>query len=419
MQAARRLYNPTGKKLPLPLVVDLNRRLVKGYTQYKDDPRIVELKESVLKYNAELRNLGVRDHQVEWGNATKRPWIMILGILLYRVAKLIVLAIGTLPGLAMFWPIFVATKLISRKKSKEALAKSTVKLAGRDVISTWKLLVALALAPALYAYYTIILTLWTHYNRVGGYYTTHFPWWTRATTYIPNWIPLWVVAILCLVLCTSVTFAALRIGEIGMDIVKSLPPLIVALSPRSSNRLAQLVQRREQLSKQVTEIINTLGPEVFPDFDAERIVADPFRDGAYQSHLKENDQTPEPKTPVEVEPEASFSEPLTPATPLDASHSRLPRNEDFKNIGAFGFFATRPPSRSRSRSSSTGASLGDSELTMSAPTRTMSQLGDKGSVDEVTRRIRGAMKERGKERRRKGQLDESEEDGEADEKKVR
>src|SRR5579871_76247 len=31
IQAARRLYNPTGKKLPLPMVVELNRRLVKGY----------------------------------------------------------------------------------------------------------------------------------------------------------------------------------------------------------------------------------------------------------------------------------------------------------------------------------------------------------------------------------------------------
>ncbi|KAL9115091.1 MAG: hypothetical protein Q9227_000885 [Pyrenula ochraceoflavens] len=409
VQAARRLYNPTGKKLPLPLVVELNRRLVKGYTQYKDDPRIVNLRQSVLQYNAELRKLGVRDHQVEWGNVKKRPWVMVLGILLYRVAKLVVLAIGTLPGLAMFWPIFVATKVISRTKSKEALSKSTVKLAGRDVISTWKLLVALALAPALYAYYTIILTTWTYYNRTGGYYTYRFPWWTRATTYIPDWVPLWAVAILSFIVCTSVTFAALRIGEIGMDIVKSLQPLIVALSPQSSNRLAQLVQRRVQLSKEVTEIINTLGPEVFPDFDAERIVADPFREGAYQSRLKTDDGSiAEPKTPVEVEPEAvsGASEPPTPTTPEHGSHGRLPRNESFKNIGAFGFFATRPPSRSRSRSSSDGAELG------MAPIKRMSTLTDKGGVDEVTKRIRGAMKERGKQRRRGMSEQESREESE-------
>ncbi len=85
-------------------------------------------------------------------------------------------------------------------------------------------------------------------------------------------------AIFFLILCTSITFAALRIGEIGMDIVKSLPPLFVALNPSSSNTLVRLRARREQLSVAVTELINTLGPEVFPNFDAERIVADQFRE---------------------------------------------------------------------------------------------------------------------------------------------
>src|SRR5436305_10812731 len=81
----------------------------------------------------------------------------------------------------------------------------------------------------------------------------------------------------------AITFAALRIGEIGTDILKSLPPLFVALNPKSSSSLVRLRARRQALSAKVTEVINTLGPEVFP---AERIVADPFREGAYQSSYK-------------------------------------------------------------------------------------------------------------------------------------
>ena len=222
IQAARRLYNPTGKKLPLPLVVELNRRLVKGYTQYKDDPRISELMKDVKDYNKRLRALGVRDHQVEWGNAERRPWWYITGTLMYRLGELFVLTIGTLPGLAMFWPVFVTTKLISMRKSKEALAASSVKIAGRDVIATWKLLVALAIAPALYLWYTVIVSVWLHYNRTGGSYTNRVPMWMVARTYVPDAIPLWLFAIGFFVLCTMVTFAALRIGEVGMDILKSI-----------------------------------------------------------------------------------------------------------------------------------------------------------------------------------------------------
>ena len=112
-------------------MVELNRRLVKGYTQYKDDPRIVQLKKDVHEYNRRLRALGIKDHQVEWGNVHKKPWWLIMGTLFYRIGEILILSIGTLPGLALFWPVFVTTKVISIRKSKEALAASAVKLQGR------------------------------------------------------------------------------------------------------------------------------------------------------------------------------------------------------------------------------------------------------------------------------------------------
>jgi hypothetical protein len=44
--------------------VELNRRLLEGYTHFKDEPRVQQLRESVLKYNRLVRDLGLRDHQV-------------------------------------------------------------------------------------------------------------------------------------------------------------------------------------------------------------------------------------------------------------------------------------------------------------------------------------------------------------------
>lgn len=64
VQAARRLYKTPGQHLTLGQVVELNRRLVQGYTHFKDEPRVVQLRKEVLKYNRLLRDLGLRDHQV-------------------------------------------------------------------------------------------------------------------------------------------------------------------------------------------------------------------------------------------------------------------------------------------------------------------------------------------------------------------
>lgn len=406
-QAARRLYNPHGKKLPLPLVVDLNRRLIKGYTAFQDDPRVIEVKKDVNEYNRRLKALGIKDHQVEWGNVRQRRWWYTFGVLVYRVSELIFLFLLTLPGLVMFWPVFVITKYFSVKKSREALAASTVKLEGRDVIATWKLLCAMVVAPALYIYYDVIVCLWLSYNRRGGHYTSVVPWYIRASTYVPDFIPVWAFAIYSFLLYIMITMAALRIGEVGMDVLKSLPPLFIALNPRSSSTLTRLRERRENLAAKVTQLINELGPQVFPDFDADKIVADTYREGAYQSHLKRMPDTPvpeidEPSSPPALESEEEHDPP--PRTPPAKSFGTLPRNESFGNIGAFGFFASRPHTpKSRSRSSSTGGALRGSSLQMKAFT----SVDSKESADEVSKRIRTAMRERGRKRESEGDLTES------------
>ncbi|KAI9761495.1 MAG: hypothetical protein M4579_001005 [Chaenotheca gracillima] len=393
VQAARRLYNPTGKKLPLPMVVELNRRLVKGYTQYRDDPRIVHLKKSVNSYNKELRLLGIRDHQVQYAQ-----WSVprILFTLFYRLGKILVMASGTLPGLVLFSPVFIATKVISIKKSREALAASTVKIQGRDVMATWKLLVALGFAPILYAFYIILFTWLTYRHRAWGF--------------VPEWVPLWSIVPIGCIVFPSITFAALRFGETGMDILKSIRPLLLALNPTSSNTFVKLRARRATLSSEVTNAINTLGPEMFPDFDAARIVTDPFREGAVSSPTS---FTP-PRSGVARRDSDALSNDLSPpqtptsaATPPGPSNGasigggssaqgHLPRNESFGNLGSIGLFATRPPSRSRSRSSSSGGLAGSTGF----PVQGFSSLDRAGGFDEIANKIRGAMKERGQGRTR-------------------
>lgn len=271
VQAARRLYKPFHSKQPLSNVVDMNRRLIKGFTRFADDPRIKDLKRAILQYNEKLLTLGIVDHQVAWGNFDNRPQWLALATLFYRVAKLICLGIATLPGLLLFWPMFVTTKIISVRKQRAALAGSIVKIEGKDVVGTWKILVAVGLAPAVYLWYTAIATFWLYHNRTGGSLTPLAPPFLRACTYIPDWIPLSAFSIYFFCMMVVLTFAALRIGEVGMDILKSLPPLAVAVNPWSARSLQDVAVERRDLSVHVSKVINELRLDSPGDIDEDDI----------------------------------------------------------------------------------------------------------------------------------------------------
>ncbi|ODA82376.1 hypothetical protein RJ55_00883 [Drechmeria coniospora] len=407
IQAARRLYNPTGKKLPLPIVVELNRRLAMGYERFKDDTRITSLSRSVKAYNSQLRYLNLKDHQVQYA---RMSILKVFFLLIYRSAKLLLLFFCSLPGLVMFAPVFVATKIISRRKARTALAGSTVKIRGRDVMATWKILVALGLAPTLYHFYSVVVVLKVWHDRCWGY--------------VPAWVPLWLVYVGVWPAMIGIAFAALRFGEVGMDIFKSLRPVVLCLLPTSGFSIHKLRIRRAELSAQVTDMINELGPEMFPDFDKTRLLPDVTRvEGAgaqHQPHQQQQQQAAAAAAAARKRRDSDQSSsgfgydvespPSLTRRSTTQSSRALPRNDSFSNIGAVGIFSTRPPSRSRSRSrsSSAGGGLGSSAFPISAFTTLDSAEG----FSEASRKIREAMKDRRRRSERMKMRAGGDEDGE-------
>ncbi|KAH8666690.1 Sucrase/ferredoxin-like-domain-containing protein [Xylariales sp. PMI_506] len=383
IQTARRLYT-TGKKLPLTHVVELNRKLSKGFSKFKDDPRIISVLDNTKEYNKQLRYLNIKDHQLE---SAKRSLPTVIFLLLVRVVKLSVLSIGVIPGLILFAPVFIVAKVISVQKAKTALAGSSVKIAGRDVMATWKLLVAMGFAPILYNFYCVLLA------------------YTRAWGYAPDWLPWYAIFPLGWIIFPAITFAALRFGEIGMDIVKSLRPLVLCLSPTSNYNIQKLREKRAILANQVVEVINELGPDMYDDFERSRMVKDPAFPGGATSIPDLAGFGSEPGSPD------SYDHPSLLRKNTTASSRAIPRNESFSNIGSIGLFATRPPSRSRSRSSSSGGGFGSAGFPVSGFTT----LDSKEGFDEASSKIRQAMMERGQMRRRKsgGQLSEPDSEEEA------
>lgn len=250
VQAGRRLYRAPGQSLSLGQTVELNRKFIMGYLQFKDEPRVVKLRDEILRYNKKLRYAGLRDHQVE--RATRAGW-RSLGLLAYRLGLLGLWGGLALPGAILNSPIIVLAKIISHKKAKEALAASQVKVAGRDVLATWKVLVSLGVAPVLYTFYAALATYIAHKVDVSPR--------TRAL------MPLYTLIVL-----PTMSYSALKLAEVGIDIYKSLPPLFVSLIPGNHKVILDLQQTRAKISANMHVLIDELAPQVWEDFAEHRML---------------------------------------------------------------------------------------------------------------------------------------------------
>lgn len=250
VQAGRRLYRAPGQSLSLGQTVELNRKFIMGYLQFKDEPRVVKLREEILRYNKKLRYAGLRDHQVE--RATRAGW-RSLGLLAYRLGLLGLWGGLALPGAILNSPIIVLAKIISHRKAKEALAASQVKVAGRDVLATWKVLVSLGVAPILYSFYAALATYLAHRYQLSPR--------TRAL------MPLYTLIVL-----PTMSYSALKFAEVGIDIYKSLPPLFVSLIPGNHKVILDLQQTRAKISADMHALIDELAPQVWEDFEENRVL---------------------------------------------------------------------------------------------------------------------------------------------------
>ncbi|KAI0465434.1 hypothetical protein LJB42_000667 [Komagataella kurtzmanii] len=340
LQAARRLYQYPKKKIPLPLVVQMNRNLTIGYTKFKDLPEIVHLKNSVQTYNYRLNNLGLKDHQVQ---TVKFKPFKAVALLAYRLVKLLILAVLSLPGTVLFSPVFIACKYISHKKAREALANSVVKIRANDVLATWKLMVAMVATPCLYAFYSTLGTF-----LIFKYDIAIVPYQTKSivVTFITAWI---------ILVCT--TYAAFRIGEIGMDTLKSIKYLTWSLFP--SEALEELKAERDRLSLEVTEVCNNLGPKVIPEFakDLEKIGASNEEQEEEGIEDEEKEQLLN-KTRLGRAPSTSSVNSLRSVTSGTSMPSELGEVAIFSELPTSSRGSIRSRSSSLSESETTGLSTG-------------------------------------------------------------
>ncbi len=245
--AVRRLYQPTGIKLPPKVTVVLIRRFAESYDKVKNLPEVVELSKEVVEYNESLSDYGLRDHQV----AVMQMSRVEAGLkLVHRIALLVLFALLALPGLVLNLPIIIITRAVSRRKQSEALKGSNVKIDGKDVLASWKVLTSLTLVPLMFVVYPTLAAL--------------LGWWC-------GWSPLKTWGNFA-VLQPVMMWSCVRSVETWKQVARSVKPLYIIMTDVTGSAAEQLKITRNRLKTKVRALVNKLGPSLYgADFASLRV----------------------------------------------------------------------------------------------------------------------------------------------------
>eukprot|EP00940_MAST-03C_sp_MAST-3C-sp2_P002174 g2174.t1 len=196
--------------------------IASGYAKMGDDPRVQKLRKKIDNYRQLLIKHRVSDHRVASARSAEDV-VDAVGAsveLVYRIVQCIVFMIVVVPGYILSRPVFLLTRGISRRKAAEAKRRSTVKIAGRDVVATWKILVSLVVIPLAHVIYTVIT-----YASFGS---------TAATAYF------FFSPFVCL--------ASILAAERGKEIASSIVPLFMCALKLESGSALYTERRNIQLA---------------------------------------------------------------------------------------------------------------------------------------------------------------------------
>lgn len=258
----RRLWMPDTVKLSPLEVMDINRRFAVGaqrILKYKENiamhaslqevgalPSPSELnahgisdedfarmdlcERNVERYMEDLKRLGLRDHQV------RRIHYWSFGDIVARLMYLLVaMALGIIPQVLFNLPIILLASRAAAIEQKKSLKASSVKLAARDVLMSYKVIYVLMCVPLMYLLY-------------GGLLFAFSPW--CITT-----------KVLFLIACPLFAFLGMKASEQGVREWKNILPEIKRIY-HGPTRIEQdaMPRRRAELQKEVQRNVRKMGP---------------------------------------------------------------------------------------------------------------------------------------------------------------
>lgn len=243
---ARALYKPSLQKLSASQTIELTRKMLEAYrlAQSTDEtgaPRYPEMQaemdrvtQRVREYQALLNDYGLRDWQVVHSEATKELLLQPFELFHRLVQQVVMLVIYTIflmgPGL-LAAPVLMMARWKAAKEAKKAVAGSEVKIEGKDVMATFKVMTWMVMGPLAVIFYSLVVTYVFDTNT----------------------------GLMTMLLLPPLGQQAIYASDHWRDLYRSLKPLYFALWKESSE-VDDIITLRRDVQRDVRGMVKKFGP---------------------------------------------------------------------------------------------------------------------------------------------------------------
>eukprot|EP00357_Protocruzia_adherens_P033072 CAMPEP_0115003976 /NCGR_PEP_ID=MMETSP0216-20121206/18932_1 /TAXON_ID=223996 /ORGANISM="Protocruzia adherens, Strain Boccale" /LENGTH=595 /DNA_ID=CAMNT_0002369885 /DNA_START=54 /DNA_END=1841 /DNA_ORIENTATION=- len=249
---ARRLYTPRDKSLTKEEETLIHRRLSRAFSVMKNNQTLQSLLNEIRLYIRELHELGLKDSQVTRTSTkyqNKLIWNMMYAFVMMFISILFALPSGII-GL----PILLALKYLAEQERKKALANSSVKVRGMDVMASHKVKLSLVIVPLYLLAFSFI--------------------WFLAAIFVlcDSWFQVFWTTIVFTVLWFLYCVGCVKLYDGFVRHFLAFKACLMALiRPR---KLRNLKQNRDKIQDDLRGFIAEHGPKVIPDFNTKRIITE-------------------------------------------------------------------------------------------------------------------------------------------------
>eukprot|EP00127_Corallochytrium_limacisporum_P004035 Clim_evm84s156 gene=Clim_evmTU84s156 len=250
IRLTRQLFTPSGVRMAPERYLKMTRRFVEGYKVFKDDPMVEELLPKVRDYGESLKIYGLEDRQVRRLKLARYKAAELLG---HRMMLVLFYIILGLPGLVIHLPVMVFIRWYSQQKAVQAVAESSVKIEGKDVLASWKLMTAVVLLPLTYTAWSVAFFFYLYSAQDFDFLHS-----LLAAAAFGVWLPF-------------LHYFVIRIGEQGLMVLYSIKPLFLSMIPWRHKERMHLVDQRQTLRQEILTVVRKLGPQLFDDLTPDKL----------------------------------------------------------------------------------------------------------------------------------------------------
>ena len=242
LRTARHLYQPLALVLPADQFLQLRRKLAFGYNRWKEEPQVISVAGDINAYHHRLDEEGLKDAQIQTLDLSiGLPFLELMK----RLLLLIGLSIFASPGFLFFSPVLIYIRQRALYESKKAQKASSVKLEGKDVIASQKILLGIMSVPITVVFYFTIVSYFFG-SLYGAIFLASLP---------------------------ILGYVSTKSGEhLVLLYAATKPLLLLFFSDRFRNSCRELIEERRLLQRKVRSVIESFGPKTWEEWKDSRVI---------------------------------------------------------------------------------------------------------------------------------------------------